>query len=503
MKKLLRSTAVLLLACIILPVISMTASGAGFVPRTRLPYENEDAYKYYFDGQYNIFTKFGYGIPNCTAYAYGRAYELLGEIPSLCSNGAHKWYDYNINQDKYPYGQTPKLGAIACWRSKDNSTGHVAVVEAINDKYVELSESWYGKKDFVYYKNCDKSTMAYYNTGYIFQGFIYILPDGSGSSQSYNYLIGNYTLTSNVNLRSTPDTSNSPLATIPSGSVVKVEKLNKNWGYVSYNGKTGWICLDYAERDNSNQPGLYCVAVNEDSNLLIRSQPSTSGSQLGKIPRGEHVKVDNITENWGYTVYNGVSGWICLDYAEYLAAESIFTDLQLGAWYSEAANYVYLRGIVKGVSASSFAPNDNMTRAMFVQMLANMAGVDTSKYSTDVFSDVTSDKWYAGAVAWAYKNGIVNGTGGGKFAPDSNITREQMCTMLKSFADYSGVTLAGSHTGAAGFADSKSISSWAYNGVDLAAKAGLINGKPGGIFDPQGLATRVEAAQVIMGYMKY
>ena len=52
-------------------------------------------------------------MPNCTAYAYGRAYEILGTRPNLCPNNAGRWYDYNVNNGYYPYGQTPKLGAIA------------------------------------------------------------------------------------------------------------------------------------------------------------------------------------------------------------------------------------------------------------------------------------------------------------------------------------------------------------------------------------------------------
>ena len=90
----------------------------------------------------------GNPMPNCTCYAWGRAYELLGTKPKLSIDGAHRWWDYNKNNGYYTYGNTPKLGAIVCWKGGD--IGHVAVVEGIQDEgnTVIISESGYALPRF-------------------------------------------------------------------------------------------------------------------------------------------------------------------------------------------------------------------------------------------------------------------------------------------------------------------------------------------------------------------
>ena len=115
-----------------------------FIPRTTAP-STSDA-RYY---RANPFYQSGYGMPNCTAYAYGRAWELLGSKPNLNTGNARYWYSnndgYPNKNDKYARGQTPKLGAIAVWGGKDGGAGHVAVVEAINGNRITISEShWKG-----------------------------------------------------------------------------------------------------------------------------------------------------------------------------------------------------------------------------------------------------------------------------------------------------------------------------------------------------------------------
>ena len=78
-------------------------------------------------------------MPNCTAYAFGRAYEILGTEPNLSHGNAQDWYGYNQATGAYSYGSTPQVGAIACWSY--NGGGHVAVVESIDNGVVTLSNS--------------------------------------------------------------------------------------------------------------------------------------------------------------------------------------------------------------------------------------------------------------------------------------------------------------------------------------------------------------------------
>lgn len=117
------------------------------------------------------------------------------------------------------------------------------------------------------------------------------------------------------------------------------------------------------------------------------------------------------------------------------------------------------------------------------------------------FADVAQDAWYAGAVAWAGENGIVNGVGGGVFAPGKAITREQMVTMFYRYACYRGEA-----TGAAGdleqFADGEEVSAWAVEAMSWAVGAGLISGVAPQTLAPGGTATSAQMAAILMAFIE-
>ena len=155
--------AVLMLICAV-PV--MEADAATFSPRLTAP---ERTGYYGTQNSYNPFwTNSSAGNGNCTWYAWGRAYELLGSRPQLSTGNANTWYPRNQSNGAYPYGSTPKLGAIACWAT--GSAGHVAVVEAINDDGTfTISESSWSATSWWFRINTIRT--SYYSS---FQGFIYI-----------------------------------------------------------------------------------------------------------------------------------------------------------------------------------------------------------------------------------------------------------------------------------------------------------------------------------------
>lgn len=112
-------------------------------------------------------------VGQCTWYAYGRAYELLGTKPKLCTGNAGNWFSYNKSNGYYQYGSTPKCGAIACWKS--NGAGHVAVVEKVySDGSFEVSH-YFGSTDKSFHYSKYASGKAYKYNGSKFQGFIYIV----------------------------------------------------------------------------------------------------------------------------------------------------------------------------------------------------------------------------------------------------------------------------------------------------------------------------------------
>ena len=129
-----------------------------------------------------------YGMPNCTAYAFGRIYELNGSRPNLCTGNAEMLYDYNKSHNYYPYGSTPKLGAVAVWVHPGG--GHVAVVEKIENNTVTYSNSAYNGTNF-YLSTAPLSDPGNVGaTDWTLQGYIYAYtpPISNTSSGIVNYL---------------------------------------------------------------------------------------------------------------------------------------------------------------------------------------------------------------------------------------------------------------------------------------------------------------------------
>lgn len=145
----------------------------GYTPRMTAP--DADNTCYYSDE--NPFYAADYGMPNCTCYAWGRAYEITGEAPELSPYDACTWYDYNAENAVYDYGDIPRQGAIACWAYSDGGSGHVAVVEDVEDGRVLLSNSAYQGAQF-YLDTVPSDDPSFGRDGWIFQGYIYVDGDG-------------------------------------------------------------------------------------------------------------------------------------------------------------------------------------------------------------------------------------------------------------------------------------------------------------------------------------
>ena len=179
--------------------------------------------------------------------------------------------------------------------------------------------------------------------------------------------------------------------------------------------------------------------------------------------------------------------------------ENMFNDVSSSAWYADAVQYVYDNGLMTGVSGSSFAPNNTLTRAMVVQTLYAMAGKPEVSGS-ESFADVASNDWFADAVTWASANGIVNGYSAAQFAPGDPVTREQLALILYGYAQIRGYNTTQGGMSIREFSDYGAISDWALEAMDWAVNAGLLSGKGNGVLDPAGTATRAEVAQILMNF---
>ncbi len=242
--------AMLLLILAVTPITAMAAfsentaqvEASSYKPRLKAPSRSSD---YYYSNN-NIFYSIGYGMPNCTAYAWGRAYELLGIQPKLSVDSAHYWFDYNKDHNYYPYGKTPKLGAIACW---DNPYGgHVAVVEKITDTTVTLSHSeWGGRTFFLTEHAVGAANGGAVSNGWKFEGYIYIL-DGEILPDGDIYRVNS---SNGLNMRKGAGTSYSTLIAVPDKTELVVTKTKVSdgytWGKTTYAGFTGWCVLDFCE----------------------------------------------------------------------------------------------------------------------------------------------------------------------------------------------------------------------------------------------------------------
>lgn len=157
-------------------------------------------------------------------------------------------------------------------------------------------------------------------------------------------------------------------------------------------------------------------------------------------------------------------------------------------------------GLFTGVSDTEFAPNKTATRAMFVTVLGRLAGVSTNKTGDNKFTDVKNNDYFYPYVMWAVENGVVSGLSDSKFGSSSNITREQMAVMLYNFAKSQNIELSNIYSGS-NFKDTDKISSWAVESVDALVKAGILNGRDNGNFDPKGTATRAEIATMFVKFI--
>ncbi len=178
-------------------------------------------------------------------------------------------------------------------------------------------------------------------------------------------------------------------------------------------------------------------------------------------------------------------------------ANAEFKDIEKH-WAKDYIKQAVEKGLFKGVSEMEFAPDKATTRAMFVTVLSRIDGVENGQFRTGKFTDVASDEWFATAVAWAEANGIVSGVSENKFAPNKDITREQMAAMLYRFAQYKGIDLGGEES--VSFNDEASISDYAKEAVEAMAKAGIISGRENGSFDPKAKATRAETASMLVRF---
>ena len=153
------------------------------------------------------------------------------------------------------------------------------------------------------------------------------------------------------------------------------------------------------------------------------------------------------------------------------------------------------------MTATEFAPDKTMSRAMFATVLYRIAGEPAFSGAAS-FSDVESGRYYSTPIAWAEANGFMGGKGGGIFDPEGEISRQEMAVTLYRYVKSQGKGFTGLWAFPLGFSDADQVADSAYEAMCWLTMNKVINGKGGGILDPQGNAKRSEVAQMIMNFDK-
>ena len=187
--------------------------------------------------------------------------------------------------------------------------------------------------------------------------------------------------------------------------------------------------------------------------------------------------------------------------ASFTPAPLPFEDVAPGAWYEEAVRYAYFHNIMEGMRETEFSPTTALTRAMAAQILYNLEGQpDLSSENLGYpYEDVDAQAWYGDAVYWARLTGVATGYGDGTFQPGDSITRQEFAQMLYNYAKYKGYDLT-AEGDLSTFPDANSIADWAEAAMRWANGNQLINGHDDGTLEPDGTATRAQAASILMKF---
>ena len=179
------------------------------------------------------------------------------------------------------------------------------------------------------------------------------------------------------------------------------------------------------------------------------------------------------------------------------ASASQFTDLTSGSWYYGGVRCALENGLMTGTSARTFAPDRPVTRAMLVTILWRLAGEPYGRVSP--FEDVLPGSWYAQAVSWAYDKGIVTGVTATSFQPGAPVTREQLCAILCRYAALTGKNTA-AYAPLDAYTDRAQVSAYAEASVRWALQAGLLTGVGDGRLAPRSGATRAQLAVLLQRF---
>lgn len=283
------------------------------------------------------------------------------------------------------------------------------------------------------------------------------------------------------------------LETLPSGrsEELLVRAMNKYQAKLTALGMNYEFKLSILSKDGTSQQlAEFLLPVRLSLNIGGAANPDLSGiffvADNGSLEYAggiyENGKLTTETEKFGRTV--------ALEY------DKSFEDVGEQHWAHNAIKKLAAKQVVFGISQQQFVPEQRVTRAEFITLIARMLSMKSAKLAP--FKDIEPAKWYAPYLAAAAEAGIVTGRSEDVFAPEAFVSREEMAVMLvKAYQYRTGEVITAETAGDAYFADADSISGWAKKAVFAAGELGLVQGRGAGLFAPLGQVTRAESVQAI------
>ena len=278
------------------------------------------------------------------------------------------------------------------------------------------------------------------------------------------------------------------------------------------------------ETSGGGGAATYTVTFNTNGGSMVSSKPVSSGGKMAKP--ADPTKDGYTFAGWysdaaltkEYDFNASVTRNITV-YAKWIesipdgsvsiippgAKKLPFTDVKENDWFYGDVEYVYNNGLMNGTNETLFSPNSNLTGAMLVTILWRLEGSPAAS-GGNPFDYVPEGQWYTDAIKWAATNDIVNGYGDNNFGPNDSITREQLAVILMRYMNYKEINLPVTVEWII-FADESSISNYAMDALQTLNKLGIVNGTGKNadgqtIVNPQGYATRAEAAAILHRFLE-
>lgn len=292
------------------------------------------------------------------------------------------------------------------------------------------------------------------------------------------------------------DVKNCPVEfkVIPSNAIVSIDGVEKTKDNLydlefgtyrysvsasGYETSSGELVISEEDVQNHTLKTINILLSKTYSGDVGVSRPVTEDKEETKKEEIEEIKPDENVDDIKKDEFN----------------ENTFSDVSASDWYYSAVKYVYENKLFNGTDRG-FEPENFMTRAMLVTVLHRLDSSKETKNCSD-FLDVPKDAWYTKSVNWALDNDIVNGISEKSFAPDSEITREQLAVILYRYAVYNGYDVSLDNAKIPDFSDKGKISPYAVDAINYITAIGVLNGREENILASQDKVTRAEVATML------